>query len=172
MVEYSWCYILLGKEGALEYHRKQMETDMTYRRTGPFTGYEEAFDNAACDTRTPWLPQPPVADSEASETRGYDLNAQATAAHTASKVEATLAVRDQRYGGFENNAGIAQDLKDVFHGTSNWAFLGDSQREALEMIASKIGRMLSGDPNYIDNWHDIAGYATLIEQRLNKRSMK
>lgn len=43
---------------------------MTYKRTGPFTGYEEAFDKAACDTSSPWLPRPPVGDTEASETRG------------------------------------------------------------------------------------------------------
>ena len=40
--------------------------------------------------------------------------------------------------------------------------------EALDLIASKIGRMLSGNLNYIDNWHDIAGYATLIENRLKQ----
>jgi len=38
-----------------------------------------------------------------------------------------------------------------------------SHREALEMIAHKIGRILNGDPNYADSWHDIAGYAKLAE---------
>lgn len=36
----------------------------------------------------------------------------------------------------------------------------------LEMIAHKIARILNGDPNYADNWHDIAGYATLIDLQL------
>jgi len=39
------------------------------------------------------------------------------------------------------------------------------QREALRIIASKISRMCSCDPEYADNWHDIAGYATLVEGR-------
>jgi len=46
--------------------------------------------------------------------------------------------------------------------------LNNDQREALEMIAHKIARILNGDPNYADNWIDIAGYATLVANRLEK----
>ena len=46
--------------------------------------------------------------------------------------------------------------------------MDDDQREALEMIAHKIARILNGDPNYADNWIDIAGYATLVANRLEK----
>ena len=38
------------------------------------------------------------------------------------------------------------------------------------MIANKIGRILNGDPNYPDSWHDIAGYATLIENELQSEA--
>lgn len=31
------------------------------------------------------------------------------------------------------------------------------------MILHKIARIMNGDPDHIDHWHDIAGYATLIE---------
>lgn len=34
------------------------------------------------------------------------------------------------------------------------------------MQAHKQARILNGDPNYADSWHDIAGYATLVEQEL------
>jgi hypothetical protein len=40
------------------------------------------------------------------------------------------------------------------------------QREALEMIAHKIARIINGDPNYADSWVDIAGYAKLVADRL------
>ena len=40
------------------------------------------------------------------------------------------------------------------------------QLEALDMIFSKIARIINGDPNYADSWHDIAGYAKLIDDRL------
>ena len=35
------------------------------------------------------------------------------------------------------------------------------------MILHKIGRILNGDPNYADSWHDIAGYAKLVEDELS-----
>ena len=44
--------------------------------------------------------------------------------------------------------------------------LSPDQAEALDMIAHKIARILNGDPNHHDHWHDIAGYATLIADRL------
>ena len=34
-------------------------------------------------------------------------------------------------------------------------------REALDMIASKIARILSGDATHVDHWVDIGGYAEL-----------
>jgi hypothetical protein len=46
--------------------------------------------------------------------------------------------------------------------------LDSDQLEALDMIAHKIARILNGDPNYADNWIDIAGYATLVANRLEK----
>ena len=50
--------------------------------------------------------------------------------------------------------------------TDNWDRLTCSQKESLEMVVHKIARILNGDPNYADSWHDIAGYATLIDQEL------
>jgi len=40
------------------------------------------------------------------------------------------------------------------------------QLEAMEMILHKISRISNGDPNYADSWRDIAGYATLVADRL------
>lgn len=94
-----------------------------------------------------------------------------------------LAERGKRYGVFKDHAMITQALKLVmagrlgqaadadngrFYETFNpaWEGLAPDQREALEMIAHKIGRILNGDPNYIDSWTDVAGYATLVAQRL------
>lgn len=82
-------------------------------------------------------------------------------------VTGTLQERGNRYGKFNGHANITQNIKHVMHGTSNWTQkLTDSQREALDMIAHKIGRILNGDPNYADSWHDIAGYASLVDKQL------
>ncbi len=34
------------------------------------------------------------------------------------------------------------------------------------MIAHKLARICNGDPDYGDSWRDIAGYATLVADRL------
>lgn len=90
-------------------------------------------------------------------------------------VENTLNERGARYGDFTDRALIAQELQDVMHtavtkdasGASmpGWAKLSAVQKQALTVIADKIARILSGDPNYRDNWHDIQGYAKLAEDR-------
>lgn len=81
-------------------------------------------------------------------------------------VDMTLAERGARYGDFEGHAHITQELKGTMHASPNWPHLKPDQKEALEMAAHKIGRILNGDPNYIDSWHDIIGYTRLVENRL------
>jgi hypothetical protein len=83
-------------------------------------------------------------------------------------INATLAERGSRYGAFDGHARISQDLKAVMHERSGWDNLKPDQREALEMIQHKVARILNGDPSYADNWIDIAGYATLVANRLEK----
>lgn len=78
-------------------------------------------------------------------------------------VEATIATRESTHGPFTKNARIAQELKGVMR-CYDWYALTDVQREALEMIASKIARILNGHNKFKDHWHDIAGYAQLAEQ--------
>lgn len=80
--------------------------------------------------------------------------------------EATLADRAPKYGSFEPNAMVAQDIKAAMRRSPKWTKLRADQKESLELMATKMARMLSGDPDYIDNWHDIAGYAKLVEDRL------
>ena len=80
-----------------------------------------------------------------------------------------LEERGKRYGDFSAHAKITQDLKFIMQQTIRWNNLNCSQREALEMIQHKIGRILNGDPNYTDSWVDIAGYATLVAERLEQR---
>ena len=86
---------------------------------------------------------------------------------TTTTIDETLAERGGRYGDFERHAELTQGLKRVMAQGRQWAALADDQREALEMVAHKIGRILNGDPDYVDSWHDIIGYVRLVEKRLN-----
>jgi hypothetical protein len=52
--------------------------------------------------------------------------------------------------------------------SSGWDHLGNEHAEALEMIAMKIARILSGNPNFSDHWEDIEGYARLVSNELER----
>lgn len=83
-------------------------------------------------------------------------------------VEKTLEERGKRYGSFFGHAEISQQLKAVLrmYEARRGCDLAVDQREALEMICHKMARIINGDPDYADSWHDIAGYAGLIDRRL------
>ena len=85
-------------------------------------------------------------------------------------IDATLDTRGQRYGSFDGHARVTQAIKQAMAQGRNWDSLAPDQKEALEMIAHKAGRILNGDPDYADSWHDIAGYSRLVELRLNERA--
>lgn len=85
---------------------------------------------------------------------------------TLTGVDALLAEREGRYGAYKDHARVSQGLKHVMIGTDGWKALYPYQKEALEMIAHKIARVLNGDPGYADNWVDIAGYAQLVVNEL------
>lgn len=82
-------------------------------------------------------------------------------------IDATLIERGHRYGKFTGHAAVTQAIKSVMFNTRPDLELAADQREALEMIAHKIGRIVNGDPDYADSWVDIAGYAKLVADRLN-----
>ena len=80
----------------------------------------------------------------------------------------TLNQRGKRYGSFESQGELSQKLKEIMREVQGWEDLSPSQKESLDMIVHKIARILNGDPNYADSWHDISGYATLIDETLTK----
>lgn len=87
-------------------------------------------------------------------------------------IEDTLEERGKSYGEFKENAKIAQHLKQVVRCANNWSNMPDDMREAVDMICSKISRMVTADCNHIDNWTDIQGYAKLVEDRLLEEKPK
>ena len=88
-----------------------------------------------------------------------------------------LEERGERYGVFMGQAQIAQSLHLVLDqgmqltGKTKFSFAPD-QLEAINMIVNKIARIYNGDPHYSDSWRDIAGYATLVADRLDNDSEK
>lgn len=85
-----------------------------------------------------------------------------------SNIQDTLNQRAKTHGDFRKNGRIMQNFKAVAREGINWGSLESEQKEAIEMILHKLGRILCGDPREPDHWKDIAGYATLIENILTK----
>lgn len=74
-----------------------------------------------------------------------------------------LQERQKTHGSFETNAEISQQFKAIFarYGAGG---LDPVYREALDMIALKLSRILSGQHAYRDHWDDVAGYAKLAAE--------
>lgn len=81
----------------------------------------------------------------------------------------TIKARGLRYGHFRENAEVANAMKDVVRDAVRIRRLDFEayQLEGIDAILNKISRIVCGDPNYVDSWHDIAGYALLVEKILN-----
>jgi hypothetical protein len=88
--------------------------------------------------------------------------------HTHTPLDSILEARGSRYGAFADNAFVAQGIKRSLETGVNYCGLADDQLEALDQIAAKISRIVTGDPDYVDNWDDIAGYAKLVADRLRR----
>jgi len=83
-------------------------------------------------------------------------------------IDGTLDERAQDYGKFKDGAALMQALKRTLadHARIHNKTFSDDQWEALEMIVHKIGRIVNGNPDKVDHWVDIAGYAKLVADRL------
>lgn len=81
-----------------------------------------------------------------------------------SKLDAILKERGESNGDFNEMCTTIQKLKQAM-------LTGHKKREsfhneAIDMICHKLGRIAAGDPNKEDHWRDIAGYATLVADRV------
>ena len=79
-----------------------------------------------------------------------------------------LEEREETHGDFMAKAQFIEKVQDIISKNA-WNDLEADQKEAIHMILVKLSRILYGDPNYADHWDDIAGYATLVSERLNKK---
>ena len=88
------------------------------------------------------------------------------------KTEEILADRGNRYGNYLEQTTISGELRRCmdFWVKEKGTKLAHDQADSLVMIAVKISRIINGNPDYPDNWRDIAGYATLVAERLEGKA--
>ena len=89
-----------------------------------------------------------------------------------SGVGKVLDTRAEQYGSFMQSSDTAIRIKGIMHNAiaRNEVHLFPDQLQALDMIATKISRIVHGNPNHLDSWIDIAGYATLVADRLQGKT--
>ena len=80
-------------------------------------------------------------------------------------VQATLNERQSSYGCFEDVALVTENIIDALKQV-NYNRMPKTHKMAMYMIASKMARIVNGDFNHKDSWHDMQGYAKLIEDLL------
>ena len=83
-------------------------------------------------------------------------------------VTETLGQRENRYGEYSKVSGTAQFLKGAIRYGDSWNDMEPYMQESLDLICNKIARIVNGDPFYDDSWHDVGGYAKLVEIELAK----
>lgn len=77
-----------------------------------------------------------------------------------------LQEREKTHGDYRSTAEIAQRLKKIIADNTQIThpMFCNIHRESLDMICTKIARILSGNPAIKDHWDDIAGYAKLAAE--------
>ena len=85
-----------------------------------------------------------------------------------NKVNETLDAREGEYGEYRELAVLLESILSVYECSNNYCRMKPYQRVALYMDAMKTVRILNGNPDNIDSWHDKAGYAELVVKELRK----
>lgn len=85
----------------------------------------------------------------------------------AIQIDATLDIlgeRETTHGSYPETARMAQRIKKEMRAHMAWNAMSAQQCQSLEMIATKIARIICGDANEPDHWKDIEGYARLVSR--------
>lgn len=101
--------------------------------------------------------------ADIEKVRQVEIHGTIKASQASGGVDTTLAERQTQYGCYEDVAQVTQQILAALR-IGNYEKLPAPMKESLHMIASKMARIVNGDPEYFDNWHDIGGYAKLIEK--------
>ena len=89
-----------------------------------------------------------------------------------SNVNETLEKRGEVYGNFTRGINLEAIVMDTIKGryySEHGTDMNEWDIVAISKIVMKLSR-LAVSPEHVDSWHDIAGYATLVEQHLTKEN--
>ena len=113
----------------------------------------------------PFIDDEPSINDQYAEIEKVRQSHRTASETTDPTIKETLSQRQSQYGSFEDVAMITEQMVDIMR-KGYYEKLAYNQKMALYMICSKMARIVNGNPNHKDSWHDIAGYATLIDNEL------
>ena len=85
------------------------------------------------------------------------------------QINQLLSERQITHGSYMAKAAFIQDIKSYIRDLQEWKQLDPDMQESLDMIVTKMARILVGDSYHHDSWIDIAGYAMLVANRLQPK---
>jgi len=85
------------------------------------------------------------------------------------QINQLLSERQVTHGSYMAKAAFIQDIKSYTRDLQEWKELDPDMQESLDMIVTKMARILVGDSHHHDSWIDIAGYAMLVANRLQPK---
>ena len=83
-------------------------------------------------------------------------------------VGALVNERQTTHGQFSQNAIYGQQLRSLFRSSPRWPQIPAVQAEALDMMATKLSRILSGQGDCAEHWEDLEGYARLAREACSR----
>ena len=89
---------------------------------------------------------------------------------TKDTIQETLDERGTNYGSYEVGTQLRADIMELIkqsYRTNNNSEMPAFYQVAILDIVNKLSR-LAATPNHLDSYHDISGYATLVENYLKK----
>ena len=75
--------------------------------------------------------------------------------------EDLLFERAKTHGSYIEQSLVAQRLRGILYSGSKCKEMNSQQQEALFQICTKLSRIVCGDPDFLDHWEDLIGYARL-----------
>lgn len=80
----------------------------------------------------------------------------------AARIKAdVLSIRENTHGNFDTVAAIAQAIKTELRTGDTYHEMTAGQAEALDLLATKMARIVNGDASFPDHWDDVIGYGRL-----------
>lgn len=86
-----------------------------------------------------------------------------------SNIEKILEERQSSHGDYGVQSKVTEAIKDILL-EAGYKQLPWYVRNALDLIATKIGRLVCGDYKHADHYDDIAGYAQLVKKEISKEA--